>query len=442
MKVKNGGRKVEQIKINCDGSGNIKLSEIKQFQGKLKDVSEENLAKIIKSIERHGFIQPFAIWKDKKGNNNILDGHTRLKALAKMGENLNREYPVYEVQAATENEARRILLQKSSEYGIITPDGLSSFMESAQIGVDEIGDFALPNIDIDGFGQEELDEIQEDDYDVEKTKEVNVKNGEVYLLGEHRLMCGDSTNDHNVAELMNGEKGDMVFTDPPYGVSYTGGKLGAIMNDDLRGNNLASFLVKFLQLLHKHTKDNIATYIWFSANNHIIFEQAAREAGFEVKQEIIWNKGMVLSHLDYHNAFEPVLYCKKAKQRTRWYGDRTSKTILRQRRTDLLSLKKEELVQIVKNLLDNSTVWEIDRDSVKTYAHPTQKPLALAGRAIINSSQQENLVIDMFGGSGSTLMACDQIKRKCYTMELDPFFAQVIIDRWEESTGEKAVKVK
>jgi DNA modification methylase len=179
----------------------------------------------------------------------------------------------------------------------------------------------------------------------------------------------------------------------------------------------------------KHTNPNTALYTWYASKTHIQFETALMAAGWEVKQQLIWNKGMTLGHADYHWAHEPVLYCKKKDQTTEWYGDRTAKTILRQKRTELTTLKKEELVVIIRNLLDNSSTWEIDREKVVNYQHPTQKPVTLAGKGIINNSKEGDIVLDLFLGSGSTLIAGEQADRPVYGMELDPKFVQVIVDR-------------
>jgi DNA modification methylase len=162
-------------------------------------------------------------------------------------------------------------------------------------------------------------------------------------------------------------------------------------------------------------------------------------AGYEVKQQLIWNKGMTLGHADYHWAHEPVLYCKKKDQTTEWYGDRTAKTILRQKRTELTTLKKEELVVIIRNLLDNSSTWEIDREKVVNYQHPTQKPVTLAGKGIINNSQEGDIVLDLFLGSWSTLIAGEQADRPVYGMELDPKFVQVIVDRIHQFNPEHKI---
>jgi DNA modification methylase len=209
-----------------------------------------------------------------------------------------------------------------------------------------------------------------------------------------------------------------------------------IKNDNLRGDGLVQFLFLAFENAMKYTKENIALYCWYASKIHIQFEVALVSAGWEVKQQLIWNKGMTLGFADYHWSHEPLLYCKKKDQTTEWYGDRTAKTILRQRRTELTLLKKSELVQIIRNLLDDSTTWEIDREKVLNYMHPTQKPVTLAGRAMINSCPESGIVLDLFGGSGSTMVAGEQADRPVYMMEIDPVYCHIILDRMHKFNPE------
>jgi site-specific DNA-methyltransferase (adenine-specific) len=290
-------------------------------------------------------------------------------------------------------------------------------------------------VDLPDLETQDEKKIVEDEYQMPEEIKTNIRPGDIFQIGRHRLLCGDSTNPEEVKKLMAGKKAGLVFTDPPYGVSYQGtdngdgSKWTMIKNDDLRGDGLVRFLFLAFKNALDNTKKEIALYTWYAIKNHIQFETALLAAGWEVKQQLIWNKGMTLGHADYHWAHEPILYCKKQEQTTEWYGDRTGKTILRQRRTELTQLKKEELVQIIKNLLDNSTTWEIDLEKVVNYQHPTQKPVTLAGRAILNSSKENDIVLDLFLGSGSTMVAGEQADRKVYGMELDPAFCEVIVQR-------------
>ena len=174
----------------------------------------------------------------------------------------------------------------------------------------------------------------------------------------------------------------------------------------------------------------------------MIFETALNDAGFEVKQQLIWNKGMVLSRSDYHWAHEVCFQARKIGKNSEWFGDRKNKTILREGTIDYEKFTKAKLLQIIHAMREENTNWEIKKDSVITYKHPTQKPVDLCIRALINNSESENIVLDLFAGSGSSLIAAQKVNRRCYAMELDQQYASVIVERWEQYTGEKAQKIK
>lgn len=239
----------------------------------------------------------------------------------------------------------------------------------------------------------------------------------------------------------------MVFTDPPYGVSYVGvnnpnGKeWEMIKNDDLREEALERFLWNAFSNMAAVLKQDGAFYVWFASINHIQFEKALNAAGLRVKQELIWDKGMVLGHSDYHWAYEPCFYGTHSDQNCKWYGDRKQKTLLALNRTKIRELKKEQMEDMLLNLFEGRTCWRISRDNVMEYVHPTQKPIELAGRAIKNSSAAGHIVLDLFGGSGSTLIAGEQLNRPCRIMEYDPHYCDVIIARWEKYTGKEAVRI-
>ena len=307
-------------------------------------------------------------------------------------------------------------------------------------------DWGVPVIDM-GEEKEGSPEVVEDDFDEDEDVEPRVLPGDVYMLGDHRLMCGDSTKPEDVEKLMAGDVADMVFTDPPYGVSYVGtnnpnGKeWQMIANDDLRGDSLFQFLAHAFKNLADNLKSDGAFYVWFASSNHIEFETALKMAGLRVKQELIWDKGMVLGHSDYHWAYEPCLYGTHKDKNCTWYGDRTQKTFLAMNRTEIRDLKKEELVDILLHLHEGRSCWRIARDNATEYIHPTQKPIARPGIGIKNSSCAGQIVLDLFGGSGSTMMACEQLGRKARIMEFDPKYCDKIITRWERYTGMKAEKL-
>lgn len=288
-------------------------------------------------------------------------------------------------------------------------------------------------------------DVVEDDFDEETEKVVDfVKPGDMYRLGEHYILCGDSTKEEDVTRLTGGKHVDLVFTDPPYGVSYTGannqkGKSwDMIANDGLRGDQLYQFLLASFKNVARSLKKGGAFYVWFAAANHIQFEQALRHAGLKVKQEIIWDRGMVLGRSDYHWAYEPCLYgCHEDKNST-WYGDRAEKTFWAFNRTDIRKMTREEMEKMLLALNDGRCIWQIKRDSVIDYVHPTQKPVALAAKAMKNSSTVRHTVLNLFSGSGSTLIAAEQLGRKFRGMEFDPHYASVIVTRFEKFQGTDA----
>ena len=211
-----------------------------------------------------------------------------------------------------------------------------------------------------------------------------------------------------------------------------------IENDDLRGNELYIFLLKAFENIKRKLKMGGAFYIWYANSNAVLFETAIEEAKLKKKQILIWQKGMILSRSDYHWTYEPCLYGCHPEKNNEWLGDRTQKAVWDMDKKEISEMKKEEMQAILEKLYDDKDVWEIKRDSVFTYLHPTQKPVALSAKAMHNNSRKGEIVLDLFGGSGSTLMGCEQLGRKARIMEFDPKYVDVIRKRWENFTGQKA----
>ena len=278
---------------------------------------------------------------------------------------------------------------------------------------DVLADFGvvLPETDI----QTENKEAQEDDFDEDKDKvETVCKKGDIWALGEHRLMCGDSTKPEDIASLMAGEMADLWLTDPPYNVDYVGKTKDAlkINNDKMSPEQFREFLNAAFSAAHNVLVDGGAFYIWFASREYVNFELALRDVGLQVRQELIWNKNsLVMGRQDYQWKHEPCLYGWKDGAAHRWYSDRSQTTVIDWNRTT----KSEE--------------------------HPTMKPVGLFGYQIKNSSKPGDIVLDTFGGSGTTIIACEQLNRKARSMELDPHYCDVIIARWEKLTGNKATKI-
>lgn len=255
----------------------------------------------------------------------------------------------------------------------------------------------------------EKKEIVEDDFDIEPPEEPKAKLGDIYRLGNHRLMCGDSTKEEDVKKLVGEQKMDLLITDPPYNVDYEGGSGMKIQNDNMSGEDFYKFLVKAFTNANIFLKDGGAFYCWYASKEVVNFHTALEDSGFTVKQELIWNKNsMVMGRQDYQWKHEPCLYGWKETGSHEWYSDRKQVTVI-----------------------------DWDRP-IKADLHPTMKPIGLFDYQIKNSSKEGDNILDLFGGSGTTLMACEQNKRNAYIMELDPKYVDVIINRWEQFTGKKA----
>lgn len=378
----------------------------------------------------------------------IVAGHGRRLAALKLG---IKKVPVIVLHNLT--EAERIQYQifdnKSAEMAEWNFENLQAQLDRLmELGAD---------IESTGWSLDELDDELAEMED--EPKEVNIENldnapeipetvrskrGDIWICGNHRIMCGDSTNADDVDKLMDGTLADLVFTDPPYGVSYkgtnnpNGREWQIIKNDKLRNDELFLFLLESFKNIKRYLRRNRAFYIWYANVNHVNFEMAIKGAELKPKQVIIWDKGMVLGHSDYHWAYEPCFYGCHEGENCKWYGDRTQKTFWKTNDFDFEHWSQEQLVEVLKSLKSGREVWAIKRDSSVEYLHPTQKPVELAQRAIANSSLRGEVVLDLFGGSGSTLIAAENMGRKARLMELDPRYVDVEVQRWQDLFGGRA----
>ena len=385
----------------------IKIKDLKPYERNAKLHPQEQIEQIKKSIEQFGMNDPIAVWGEE---NIIVEGHGRLEALKQLNV---KEVPCIRLDHLTDEERKAYTLTHNK----LTMN--SDF--DLDILNDELDD--ILNIDMSDFGfdfdfeDEEEKEIIEDEVP-EVPEEPKAKLGDIYQLGNHRLMCGDSTSEEDVTKLMNGVKADMVFTDPPYGVSYTGGVIhGNKINTDhkreMLKNDDIDIYSDFIPLLNKVIDDG-AIYIFYATCNSYELLKPLKENNIELNSIIVWNKintGYADMNSNYKNKYEPCVYCKRKGHKLNFVGPTTE-----------------------------NTVWDIEKDR-DNKLHPTQKPIKVPARAISNSSNIDDNVLDLFGGSGSTLIACEQLNRKCYMMELDPHYIDVIIQRWENFTGEKAIKL-
>lgn len=390
------------------------LGELTPYENNPRN--NDNAVEYVKnSIERFGFKVPMVIDK----NNVIVAGHTRYKAALELD---MAKVPCVVADDLTDDEIRafRLADNKVAEFAEWDFELRDEELEMISMDMEQFG-FDMSEISIDDR------EAEEDDYDFEKEVEPRTKRGDVFQLGDHRLMCGDSSSeeDVNILTIGGGVYGDMVFTDPPYGVSIgdknkmldsfqkAGRVTKNIANDTLPADKLYDLLKKCFTLLREHCKDDASYYVTSPQGGEIgLMMMMMRDSGLEVRHNLIWKKNAAtfsMGRLDYDYQHEPIFYTWTKSHH--FYGEGYK-----------------------------TTIWEFDKPR-KCDLHPTMKPIPLIVEAIKNSTKQGDVVIDIFGGSGSTLIACEETGRKCLMMELDPHYCDVIIDRWEAYTGEKAVKV-
>ena len=372
--------------------------------------SEKQIALLAKIIAAQGWRAPITV-STRSGF--IVRGHGRLLAARKLGlAEVPVDYQAYETEAAEWADliADNRLSELSETDDLLLKDLLQ------ELGTGEL------DLELTAYTADEIDqmlgsakEVQEDDFDADKAlseiDEAKTKLGDIYILGKHRLLCGDSTDAAAVEKLMDGQKADIAVTDPPYNVGYTGGTKDAltIQNDKQEDAAFRQFLSAAFTNMDAAMKPGAVFYIWHADSEGYNFRAACKDAGWQVRQCLIWNKNqLVMGRQDYHWKHEPCLYGWKEGAAHLWASDRKQTTILC-----------------------------FDRPQ-KNAEHPTMKPVALLAYQIANNTKGEDIALDLFGGSGTTLVACEQLGRKCYMMELDPKYCDVIIKRWEELTGNKA----
>jgi len=369
--------------------------------------SPDQVAQIAASIKEFGWTNPILV----DGDNGIIAGHGRLMAARKLG---HKEVPTIELKDLTETQKKAYII---ADNRLALNAGWDNEMLTIELN-DLLADgFAL---DILGFDPKEIAALLEpevvegltDEDAVPDVPEVpKTKLGDIYQLGNHRLMCGDSTSIDAVDKLMDGQKADMVFTDPPYGVDYDGGHATDKRRTKLENDDKTHMYAGALPIAYMASKDGAALYLWFAdrfAKDVLI---ALDECNFQVRTWIIWNKNLAqfgAIGAQYKTKHEPCIYAFKKGKAPFWNGPN-----------------------------NEVTVWDVKRHS-KNEFHPTQKPVELPVRAMENSSKGGDIVLDLFGGSGSTLIACEKINRHARLMELDPKYCDVIVKRWEDFTGKKA----
>lgn len=376
--------------------------------------SVEQVAQVAASIKEFGFTNPILI----DGDNGIIAGHGRLLAAQKLG---LKEVPVIELAHLTESQKRAYII---ADNKLALNAGWDD--ELLRVEFDALGEAGF-DLELTGFSLDEIDALTPEELtdgltDEDAVPEVPEKpvtvEGDIWLLGNHRLMCGDSTSSVNLDRLMNGASSDLVFTDPPYGMSYGGGRAagsskigdlvkahGMIIGDDLQGDDLIQMVADSVGNAKDAAKSGAAVYVCFTWRTYSEFHAALKSVGIETKACIVWDKGSIgLGNSNYRPQHEFIFYSGG-----QWHGDKSQ-----------------------------SDVWKMSRGATGEYVHPTQKPVELIEKALLNSSKSGDAVHDCFGGSGSTLIACEKTARHAYLMELDPKYCDVIVKRWQEFTGKQA----
>tara|TARA_R110002124_G_scaffold279027_1_gene451333 strand:- start:544 stop:1797 length:1254 start_codon:yes stop_codon:yes gene_type:complete len=378
--------------------------------------SDEQVAQLAASIREFGFTNPVLIDEE----NNLIAGHGRLLAARKLKLDV---VPAIIVDGMDDRKRRALVIADNKL-------ALNSGWDEDALRV-ELEDLAGDFGELMGFSEDELVELLKgeetegltDEDAVPEAPDVPITvEGDVWVLGGHRLMCGDSTSIDAVEKLMDGAKADMVFTDPPYGMSYGGGRArgdnvkfkrgggikshGMILGDDFQGDELIGMIRDAVGSAISVCKSGAAKYVCFPWRTYAEFEDALDQIGMKVSACIVWDKKSIgLGNANYRPQHEFIFYSKGDS----WHGDKSQ-----------------------------SDVWYNSRGATGEYVHPTQKPVELVEKAINNSSKGQDIVIDVFGGSGSTLIACEKTARDCRMMELDPKYCDVIIQRWQEFTGKTA----
>lgn len=402
--------------VKLNQSVMLKLSKLEANNGQIdglpknpRIIKDEKFKKLVKSIEDNPEMTSLReiLVYPHNGKYVVIGGNMRLKAMKELGYN---EAPCKVIpEDTTVEQLKAYTIKDNSGFGEWDYDMLSSDWDLSLLSDCAID---LPEIEL----PEEGKEVVEDDFSEEEAAqaESRVQRGDIWRLGEHRLMCGDSTDAECVKALMGGQMADLYLTDPPYNVDYVGKTKDAlkIQNDSMDDDKFRAFLTDAFMAANDHIKKGASFYIWHADSEGFNFRYAVKASGWLLKQTLIWVKNsLVMGRQDYQWKHEPCLYGWKDGSSHNWYGDRKQTTTL-----------------------------EFNRPT-RADLHPTMKPLDLWGYQVKNSSKKGDVVLDSFGGSGTTIITCEQLERRGYCMELDAHYCDVIIARWEKLTGKQAEKI-
>ena len=382
----------------------ISIDKLVPYVNNARTHSAEQIIKLRSSLREFGFVNPIIIDRDF----NVIAGHGRLMAAKEEGIN---EVPCVFADFLTDAQKKAYIL---ADNRMAMDAGWDE--ELLKIEMEELQNLGY-DLGYTGFDEKELadlfgiddKEVKDDDFDLTAALEKAsfVERGDVWFVGKHKLMCGDATSSEDVAKLMEDKKANLILTDPPYNVAFKSSDGLTIQNDSMKNNDFYEFLFSSFKNMAEHLENGGAAYIFHADTEGLNFRKAFIDAGFHLAGCCIWVKdSLVLGRSDYQWQHEPVLYGFMQNGKHPWYSDRKQ-----------------------------TTIWNFDKPK-KNSNHPTSKPLDLLAYPINNSTQANAIVIDTFGGSGSTLMACEQMNRICYTMELDEKYASVILRRYVEDTND------
>jgi len=420
------------------------IDDLIPYKNNSRTHSSAQIKKLQESINQFGFVNPVLI--DSK--NVIIAGHGRVQAAKSEG---MESVPCLIVDHLTPQQIRAYII---ADNRLAEDAGWND--ELLKIELSELKDAGF-DLSFTGFNQDEIegllldDSVLEDNFDVDKALEADTppltQLGDIWQLGRHKVLCGDATKSDDISKLMDGKTANLLVTDPPYNVNYEG-TAGKIQNDNMSDDRFHQFLVDAFNSAVSVMRDGASFYICHADSEGFNFRSACREADLQIRQCLIWVKNsLVLGRQDYNWRHEPILYGWKDGSSHFFTFDRTQTTVFDDSKIDINKLKAKELKDLVKQLIDNqinsqpNTILYEDKPA-KNDQHPTMKPIKLIARLIANSSRRTDIVLDPFLGSGSTLMASDQLNRTCYGMELDPRFVDVIVKRFIASDPEPESAVK
>lgn len=400
----------------------VKINSIKTNPKNPRLIKDDKFKKLVNSIKEFPqMLELRPIVVDE--NNIILGGNMRHKACIEAG---LKEVFIVQAKDLTEEQKDEFIVKDNLGFGEWDWDILANEWD-----IDKLEDWGL-DLPLD-VSVEEL-EAEEDNYDIPDEINTDIVIGDLFEIGEHRLICGDSTQVDTWQKVMNDKLCDMVMTDPPYNVDYEGGTGLKIINDSMSNSSFYQFLYDFYTALGSYTKKGGAWYVWHADSEGANFRQAMKDSGILLKQCLIWVKNsMVMGRQDYQWKHEPCLYGWKEGAAHYFTNERTHTTVIEDK-VDIKKLTKDEMKKMLTEILSDknkTTIINCDKPH-RSAEHPTMKPILLLAPLIQNSSKENEIVADGFLGSGSTMVAAHQLKRKCYGLELDPKYCQVIVDRMKK----------